>query len=140
MTDQTYDAAEHETFGFVDDEQPNEEAFTEAVLDAEDYQGAGKPGMTPQEERQGTPLEEQLAAEIPDEGASRAGGPDEPAPNESDPLQPIPGEPADPRGPDPLQPIPDEPGQPDPMRPFPDDPNHPDPTRPLPDEPAPPGF
>jgi hypothetical protein len=161
MTDrnQTYDAAEHETFGFVDDEQPNEEGLTDAILDAEGYQEADKPGMTPEEERRGASLEQQLAAEVPeDTGEARERDPGEPVPDEADPLQPVPddGEPSEPAPDesDPLQPIPGDPNDPDPVPPEPEeayDPNAPDPTRPesgvpygvdpnrpLPDEPVPP--
>lgn len=164
MTDrnQTYDAAEHETFGFVDDEEPNEEGLSDAILDADGYQEADKPGMTPQEERQGTPLEQQLAAEVPeDTGEARERDPGEPVPDEADPLQPVPDE-GEPREPlpdeaDPLQPIPNDPNDPNDPDPVPPeqeealDPYAPDPTRPesgvpygvdpfrpLPDEPVPP--
>jgi pimeloyl-ACP methyl ester carboxylesterase len=161
MTDgnQTYDAAEHETFGFIDDEQPNEEGLTDAILDAEGYQEADKPGMTPEEERRGASLEQQLAAEVPeDTGLERERDPGEPIPDEADPLQPVPddGEPREPLPDesDPLQPIPGDPNDPDPVPPERDeaaDPYAPDPTRPesgvpygvdpfrpLPDEPVPP--
>lgn len=137
MTDrnQGYDAAEHETFGFVDDEQPNEEGLTDAILDADGYQEADRPGMTPEEERRGASLEQQLAAEVPDDtGRDRERGPDEPVPDEADPLQPIPDddEPS-PDESDPLQPIPGDPNDPDPVPSEPEeayDPYAPDPTRP----------
>ena len=146
MTDQntTYDAAEHETFGFVDDEQPSEEGLVDAIVDAEGYRGADRHGMTPREEREGTPLDERLAAEVPSspEALGTIGIPDEPGgtPGETDPLQPIPDEPGDPYNPDPV-PEPDEPAdphRPDPMRPDPGVPGGPDPLQPIPDEPGPP--
>lgn len=132
-----YDAAEHETFGFIDDEQPNEEGLEDAILDAEDFQEADKYGMTPREERQGTPLEEQLAAEIPeDEGAQGGSDPGDPVPAETDPLEPIPDGPADPNDPDPVPPEPVDPHEPDPDRPEPGAPTVDDPLRPFPDEPV----
>lgn len=93
-------------------------------------------GLTPEEERRGTPLQQEMAAEVPE----IAGDQDEPVPNgpvpgepdKPDPAQPVPG----PNDPDPMQPIPD-PDRPDPMRPYPE-PGEPDPTRPLPGEPTPP--
>jgi hypothetical protein len=121
---------------------------------AEDYRAGEHFGLTPEEERRGTPLQQEIAADVPviagnqDEPVpsgplpGEPGGPDPsqpvPGPNEPDPMQPIP-EPdrpdqPGPDEPDPMQPIPD-PDQPDPMRPYPE-PGDPDPQRPLPGGPA----
>jgi hypothetical protein len=123
---------------------------------AEDYRAGEHFGLTPEEERRGTPLQQEIATDVPviagnqDEPVpsgplpGEPGGPDPaqpvPGPNEPDPMQPIP-EPdrpdqpgPGPNEPDPMQPIPD-PDQPDPMRPYPE-PGDPDPQRPLPGGPA----
>ncbi|MEU6860445.1 hypothetical protein AB0B28_16440 [Glycomyces sp. NPDC046736] len=83
---QPYDASEQETFGFVDDddEGATDESLEEDILDARDYAEADRYGMTPAEERRGASLEDELAAEIPDESA-------EPRPLDAD--DPIPDEP-----------------------------------------------
>jgi hypothetical protein len=105
---------------------------------AEAYRAGEHFGLTPEEERRGTPLQQERAGEVPE----IAGDQDEPVPNgpvpgepeRPDPAQPVP-RPNDPES-DPLQPIPD-PDRPDPMRPYPE-PGEPDPIRPLPGEPEPP--
>jgi hypothetical protein len=87
--------------------------------------------LTPEEERRGTPLQQEIAGEEPE----IAGDQDEPVPNgpapdepdRHDPAQPSP----DPNRPDPMRPYP-EPGEPDPARPYPK-PGDPRPTRPTPD-------
>ena len=80
--------------------EPSEEGLVDAIVDAEGYRGADRHGMTPREEREGTPLDERLAAEVPSspEALGTIGIPDEPGgtPGETDPLQPIPDEPGDP--------------------------------------------
>jgi len=60
-------AGEQETFGFIDDEEENEESLEEDILDADDYREADRYGMTADEERRGTPLSVELAGEEPDE-------------------------------------------------------------------------
>ncbi|MDN3243375.1 hypothetical protein [Glycomyces tritici] len=96
--------------------------------DAEDYRGEHF-GLTPEEERRGTPLQQEIGGDEP----QIAGDQDNPVPD-----RPVPGEP---NRPDPAQPIPD-PNMPDPMRPYPEpgdptrpypDPNQPDPMRPYPE-------
>ncbi|RRR99574.1 hypothetical protein [Glycomyces terrestris] len=106
----TYDASEQETFGWVDDEEQNEEGLEEDILDARDYREADRFGMTPEEERRGSPLADQLAAEVPeDQGDPREPGPGDPVPDEPDPFDPV-----GPNDPDPNRPLPDEPAPPQP--------------------------
>jgi hypothetical protein len=106
MSDQNtpYAAAEQETFGFVDDEEPNEESLEDDMLNAGGYREAASYGMTPEEQRRGTPLEQELAAEVPDVGI------DPPQPGPGDPIPDEPG--PTPGQPDPNDPLPDEPGPP----------------------------
>jgi hypothetical protein len=61
-----YSAEEQDAFGYIDDEEQNEETVEDAILDAEDYRALNRHGTTPGEERAGVPLEEQLAAEEPE--------------------------------------------------------------------------
>jgi len=91
---------------------------------AEEYKAGERFGLTPEEERRGTPLQQEVAGDVP----TIAGRQDDPVPH-----GPVPG---DPRRPDPLQPVPD-PNLPDPLRPYPE-PGEPDPTPPRPGEPFPP--
>lgn len=63
-----YDDAESETFGFVEDEEVTGEELEDDILDAEGYQAADGFGTTPEEERRGPPLDEELDAEEPDVG------------------------------------------------------------------------
>ncbi|SDD55576.1 hypothetical protein [Glycomyces harbinensis] len=105
MSDQNtpYAAGEQETFGFIDDEEENEESLEDDILNAEGYREAAAFGMTPEEERRGPSLDEELAAEEPDV-ADEPGGPG--------PGDPIPDEPSEPQDPDSGEPLPDEPAPP----------------------------
>ncbi|MCD0442186.1 hypothetical protein LO763_00910 [Glycomyces sp. A-F 0318] len=105
MSDQNlpYTAAEQETFGFIDDEEANEEPLEDEILDADGYQEAADREMTPEGERRGPSLDEELAAEVPDVSAEVT----KPGPGD-----PIPDEPSEPQEPDPEEPLPDEPAPP----------------------------
>lgn len=106
------------------------------AADAEDYMAGGHFGLIPEEERRGTPLQQEIAGEVPTiAGDQEEPVPGDPVPGEPerpDPAKPVP----EPNSPEPMQPIPD-PNRPDPMRPYPE-PGEPDPTRPLPGGPMPP--
>jgi len=97
-----YTAGEQETFGYIDDEEENEESLEDDILDADDYQEADRDGMTPAEERRGASLEEELAAEVPDDSGDQ---------REPRPGDPVPDEPSEPEDPD-REPLPDEPAPP----------------------------
>lgn len=105
MSDQNtpFTAAEQDAFSFIDDEEQNEEPIEEDILDAEGYREADDYGMTPEEQRRGPSLDEELAAEEPDVSAE---------PTKPGPGDPIPDEPSEPQEPDPGQPLPDEPAPP----------------------------
>ncbi len=61
-----YAADEEDPFEWIDDVEQSERPVEEAILDADDYFGADRYGTTPAEERQGVPLDEELADEEPD--------------------------------------------------------------------------
>ncbi|MEV0647392.1 hypothetical protein AB0I28_19190 [Phytomonospora sp. NPDC050363] len=82
MSNERFDAADNETFGFVDDddtiEEPDQRLENE-ILSRDDYGEADRQGTTPEEAREGESLDLRLAAERSDEPApaddSREDGP-----------------------------------------------------------------
>jgi hypothetical protein len=86
--DQGYAQGDDEPFGFVDDDEEEGEELEEDILGSRDYAEADRYGMTQEEQRRGTPLNMELAAEEP-EVWEDDGGPG--------PGDPVPDEPAEPR-------------------------------------------
>ncbi|WP_112138657.1 hypothetical protein [Glycomyces dulcitolivorans] len=95
-------ADDNDPYGYIDDGEEEGEDVEDDILDAKDYSEADRWGMTASEERLGTPLADELAAEVPDV-ADRSW---EPRPGD-----PVPDEPPGYPEPDPDDgPLPDEPG------------------------------
>ncbi|HEU5128781.1 MAG TPA: hypothetical protein VFU12_12395 [Glycomyces sp.] len=61
-----YSTDDKDAFEWIDDMEQSEQPVEDAILDADDYEGADRYGTTPAEERRGVPLEEELASEEPD--------------------------------------------------------------------------
>ena len=61
-----YSTDDKDAFEWIDDMEQSEQPVEEAILDADDYEGADRYGTTPAEERRGVPLAEELAAEEPE--------------------------------------------------------------------------
>ncbi|GAA2270186.1 hypothetical protein GCM10009853_024860 [Glycomyces scopariae] len=98
-----YAAGEEEPYGFIDDGEEEGEDVEDDILDQKDYREADRWGMTPDEERRGASLADELAAEVPDVSDE----PDDPRPGD-----PIPDEPPGYPDPDGDEPLPDEPAPP----------------------------
>lgn len=64
-----YAADEQDPFSWIDDELEDERPAEEEILSAEDRPSVDRHGTTPAEERQGLPVAEELAEEVPDERA-----------------------------------------------------------------------